>query len=310
MLRFILAGLLLAGPFGLFPAFAQMAALPPEAQAAIRAIGPTMGPEGVARTAAALAALQPPPAVTPLRDQSYGPDPRHRLDVFSPGPLGSGSGARPVLVFVHGGGFVGGDKTRPGAFFYDNIGQWAARSGLVGVNITYRLAPQHGFPAVVEDIAAALAWVQANIAAHGGDPARIVLMGQSAGAAHVGDYLAARAAAPGVASAVLISGVHDVASYPASPTTAAYYGTDPVKLAQRSAIAGLTRLTIPLFLVSAELEPRPFRDQVARLNAALCLAGRCPPYLHMAGHNHFSTVFAIGTADQELTIPLLALANR
>lgn len=300
MLRFILPALLLA-----MPALAQISALPPETQAAIRAIGPTMGAEGVARTAEALAALQPPPAVEPLRDQRYGPDPRHRLDVFSPG-----AGSRPVLVFVHGGGFVGGDKTRPGAFFYDNIGQWAARSGLVGVNITYRLAPQHSYPAVVEDIAAALAWVRANIAAHGGDPARIVLMGQSAGAAHVGDYLAAHAAAPGVASAMLVSGVHDVASYPASPTTAAYYGNDPIKLAQRSAIPGLTRLTIPLFLASADLEPRPFQDQVARLNAALCLAGRCPPYLHMAGHNHFSTVFAIGSPDQELTIPLLALANR
>lgn len=300
MLRFILPALLLA-----MPALAQITALPPETQAAIRAIGPTMGAEGVTRTAAALVALQPPPAVEPLRDQRYGPDPRHRLDIFSPG-----AGSRPVLVFVHGGGFTGGDKTRPGAFYYDNIGQWAARSGLVGVNITYRLAPQHAYPAVVEDIAAALAWVRANIAAHGGDPARIVLMGQSAGAAHVGDYLAAHAASPGVASAVLVSGVHDVASYPASPTTGAYYGTDPIKLAQRSAIPGLARLAIPLFLASADLEPRPFQDQVARLNAALCLAGRCPPYLHMAGHNHFSTVFAIGTADQELTIPILALANR
>jgi triacylglycerol lipase len=300
MLRFILPALLLA-----MPALAQITALPPETQAAIRAIGPTMGAEGVTRTAEALAALQPPPAVEPLRDLRYGPDPRQRLDVFSPG-----AGSRAVLVFVHGGGFVGGDKTRPGSFYYDNIGQWAARSGLVGVNITYRLAPQHTFPAVVEDIAAALAWVRANIAAHGGDPARIVLMGQSAGAAHVGDYLAAHAASPGVASAVLVSGVHDVASYPASPTTGAYYGTDPIKLAQRSAIPGLTRLTIPLFLASADLEPRAFQDQVARLNAALCLAGRCPPYLHMAGHNHFSTVFAIGTADQELTIPILSLANR
>lgn len=300
MLRLFLASLLLA-----MPAAAQMSALPADTQAAIRAIGPAMGAEGVAATAAALAALQPPPAVTPLRDQAYGPDPRHRLDVFTPG-----AGSRPVLVFVHGGGFVGGDKTRPGAFFYDNIGQWAARSGLVGVNITYRLAPAHGFPAVVEDIAAALAWVRANIAAHGGDPARILLMGQSAGAAHVGDYLAAHAAEPGVASAMLVSGVHDVASYPASPSTGAYYGRDPVALAQRSAIPGLARLTIPLFLASAELEPRAFQEQVARLNAALCLAGRCPPYLHMAGHNHFSTVFAIGSADQELTVPLLALANR
>lgn len=117
-------------------------------------------------------------------------------------------------------------------------------------------------------------------------------MGQSAGASHVGDYLAAHDAAPGVAAAMLVSGVHDVASYPASPTVQAYYGTDPIRLAQYSAIPGLTRVNIPLFLASADLEPRAFQEQVARLNAALCLAARCPPYLHMAGHNHFSTVFA------------------
>jgi len=295
MLRYILAALLLA-----IPAAAQISALPPEVQASIRSIGKSMDPEAVAATRAALAPLQPPPAVTPLSDIAYGTDPRQRLDVFSPGP-----GSRPVLVFVHGGGFVGGDKGS-----YENIGQWAARSGLVGVNITYRQAPAHVYPAVVEDIAAALAWVRANIAAHGGDPARIVLMGQSAGAAHVGDYLAAHYASPGVASAMLVSGVHDVASFPPSPTTGAYYGTDRSVLAQRSALPGLTRLTIPLFLTSADLEPRPFQDQVARLNAALCMAGRCPPFLHMAGHNHFSTMWAIGSADQELTVPLVALANR
>jgi len=125
MLRFILPALLLA-----WPAFAQIAAPPPETQAAFRAIGPTLGADGVARTAQTLAALQPPPAMPPLRDPSLGPDPRHRLDVFSAGP-----GARPVPAFVHGSGFVSGDKARPGAFFHDNTGQWAARSGLTRLTI-------------------------------------------------------------------------------------------------------------------------------------------------------------------------------
>ena len=55
--------------------------------------------------------------------------------------------SRPVLVFVHGGGFTGGNKSTPGSPFYDNVPLWAARNGLVGVNITYRLAPQHPWPA-------------------------------------------------------------------------------------------------------------------------------------------------------------------
>jgi triacylglycerol lipase len=299
MLR-LLAALLLLAP----PALAQPS--PPEVAAEIARLGPMMGPDAVARTGAALAPHIAPPAVEPLRDHRYGPDGRHRLDVFTPGP-----GSRPVLVFVHGGGFVGGDKTRPGVHYYDNIGQWAAREGWVGVTITYRLAPAHPFPAVIEDIAAALAWVRANIAARGGDPARIVLMGQSAGAAHVADYLAAHAEAPGVAAAVLVSGVYDAASYPPGPTASSYYGRDPAELRARSALPGLARLRIPLVTARAELEPGAFRDQTAMLHGALCAARRdCPPILELRGHNHFSTVFAIGSADRVLTDAILGVLPR
>jgi len=296
MIRLTLAVLLLA-----VPAAAQVTALPPEAQAAIRQVGTAMNAEAVAATAAPLAGLQPPAAVAVLRDQSYGPDPRNRLDVFP----ASGT-ARPVVLFVHGGGFVGGDKTRPGAFFYDNVGQWAARSGFVGVTMTYRLAPQHPWPAGQEDVARAVGWVRANIAAHGGDPDRIILMGHSAGGAHVADYLAAQAAAPGVAAAVLVSGLYDVASSPASPTTRAYYGGDDGALAARSALPGLARLRIPVLLVNAEFDPAPFRAQGALLRAARA-DGQA--FLDLPGHNHFSTIFAIGTPDRALGDGILALGR-
>ena len=51
--------------------------------------------------------------------------------------------------------------------FYDNIMLWAVSRGVVGVNMTYRLAPQNAWPAAQEDIGKALAWVRANIAARG-----------------------------------------------------------------------------------------------------------------------------------------------
>lgn len=288
------------------PALAQMSALPPEVQAAIRAIGPTMGNEAVIRTGDALRPLIPESPAPTLADMRYGPDDRHRLDVFAPGSAAlpvPGGGSRPVLVFVHGGGFVGGDKLRPGAHFYQNIAAWAVRNGMVGVNITYRLAPAHSYPAVIEDITAALAWVRQNIAAQGGDPARIILMGQSAGAAHVADYLARHADAPGVAAAVMVSGVYDVASYPPGPTASAYYGREG--LAERSARPGLTRLRIPLLLAIAELEPQPFRDQGMALRPLLPNAR----FIELAGHNHFSTVFGIGSADRQLTDAILALRS-
>ena len=302
-MRLVLPLLLAVAPvwLGASSAGAQMNALPAEVQAAVRAIGPTMGAEGVGRTGDALRPVMPAAQAPTLSDVRYGPDARHRLDVFSPG-----AGARPVLVFVHGGGFVGGDKVREGVHYYQNIGAWAARSGMVGVAITYRLAPAHGYPAVVEDITAALAWVRANIAAQGGDPVRIVLMGQSAGAAHVADYLARHVAAPGVAAAVLVSGVYDASRFPPGPPERAYYGADPALYAERASGPRLAQLRIPTLLAIAEFEPQGFRDQGRALHALLPAAR----FLELAGHNHFSTVFDIGSADVELGTAILAIANR
>ena len=298
-MRLILALLLLAAP-----ALAQMTALPPDVQAAIRAVGPTMGAEGVGRTGEALRPIMPANPEPTLRDARYGPDPRNRLDVFSPG-----AGSRPVVVFVHGGGFTGGDKTRPGVFYYDNIAGWAVRNSMVGVNITYRLAPAHQWPAVTEDIGAAVAWVRANIAVHGGDPRRIVLMGHSAGAAHVADYLAGHAQEPGVTAAVLVSGVYDPVRFPPGAPERAYYGTDPSLYPARASAGRLSRVRIPLLLAIAELEPPGFRDQGAALNRLLC-GTICPTFLDLAGHNHFSPVFGIGSGDRELTDAILTLAQR
>lgn len=122
-----------------------------------------------------------------LRDISYGPHPRQRLDVHC--PTTPSAAPRAVFVFVHGGGFSSGDKRREGEPFYDNIARWAVESDFVGVNITYRYAPEFTFPSGAEDVAAALRWVESNIAEHGGDPASIVVMGHSAGAAHVASFV-------------------------------------------------------------------------------------------------------------------------
>ena len=90
---------------------------------------------------------------------------------------------RPVLIWVHGGAFVGGNKkSAQGAFFYDNVGVWAARNGMIGVNINFRLAPAHKWPTGAQDTGTAVKWVIDNIASHGGDPTRIFLAGHSAGA--------------------------------------------------------------------------------------------------------------------------------
>ena len=137
----------------------------------LSAMGRIIDPAATAALYAPLHRLPPYPGVRIARDLHYGPAERNRLDIFTAEP--AAAAAQPVLLFVHGGGFVGGDKHDPGTPFHDNIGAWAARQGMVGVTMTYRLAPQAPWPAGAEDVATAVRWVRDNIGEHGGDPARL-----------------------------------------------------------------------------------------------------------------------------------------
>ena len=161
----------------------------PEMRAKLAALGTELTPTAAADDDHELMASIAAPRdedVAITRDHQYGPDARNRLDILRKGIPRSA----PVLVYVHGGGFVMGDKTSAGSPFYDNIGQWAAQQGYIGVTMTYRLAPAHHWPCGPEDMALAVRWLRANIAAHGGDPEKIFLLGQSAGAVHVAAYIA------------------------------------------------------------------------------------------------------------------------
>jgi triacylglycerol lipase len=236
------------------------------------------------------------PAVEVTRDLAYGEHERHKLDLFrKPGTEGA-----PVLVFVHGGGFVMGDKRSAETPFYDNIGTSAALQGFVGVTITYRLAPAHQFPAGPEDLAAVVRWLKANVAQHGGDPDKIVLSGQSAGAAHVAGYVAHKAhhAEPGggIAGAILMSGIYDTLSCTPNQFHLAYYGDDPKGWGPASCMAGLINSEIPLMLTVSEFDPEDFQRQAAQFVGAWGVAHAGYPEMHyLAGHNHLSPAQSIGS---------------
>ena len=283
------------------------AQIPPDIASALRRIGAVIDPAATAALYAPLHRAKPDAGVKLTRDRRYGADPRHRLDTFAPGAAGA---IRPVLVFVHGGGFTGGERRSGDSPFYDNILRWAVANGMVGVNMTYRLAPAHGWPAAQQDIGAALAWVRQNIGAEGGDPSRIFLMGHSAGATHVAQYLAHpqfhTSPAGGIAGAVLLSGLIDTASAEQNSSFHAYFGADPQLQAERSALPGLLHSPVPLLLAYAELDPPEFHQQSERVHATLRAAGIDPPLLKLAGHSHMSEVYAINTADAALTGALSA----
>lgn len=105
---------------------------------------------------------------------AYGPDARHRLDIYVPD---AGAVRAPVMVFFYGGGWSSGERAD-----YAFVGRAFAAQGFVTVIPDCRLVPQVRFPAFVEDGALALRWVRDNVAGHGGDPSGVALAGHSAGA--------------------------------------------------------------------------------------------------------------------------------
>lgn len=277
--------------------------VPPNISAELVKIGRVVAPPPTAALYAPLQQREPYAGVRVERDQHYGANERHLLDVFT--PAAGGGTARPVLVFVHGGAFMGGNKRTGDSPFYDNILVWAVNNGMVGVNMTYRLAPQNPWPAAQEDIAAALRWVRANIAARGGDPSRVYLMGHSAGAAHVAQYVGHEqfhvAPGGGIAGAIMVSGLFDPSTAEANPPLQSYFGRDPSVYEARSALPGMVALGLPMLFAYAELDPSDFHRQASQANAALCEARRCAPFLLLQGHSHMSEVYSINTADHALT---------
>ena len=100
---------------------------------------------------------------------------RHVLDVYSPKKAGP-AGGYPVVIFIHGGAWNSGNKN-----IYTFVGRRLARQGVVAVVINYRLSPAVHVPDQADDCARALAWTVQHIGEYGGDPARVFVMGHSAG---------------------------------------------------------------------------------------------------------------------------------
>lgn len=127
------------------------------------------------------AGLTTPENVERYDDIAYGDDAvSQSLDVYRPKGI---DGKLPVIVSVHGGGWVYGDKER-----YQYYCMSLVQHGFAVVNFTYRLAPEHKFPAAIEDINAVFKFVLENNEKYGFDTEHIFAVGDSAGAHQLGLY--------------------------------------------------------------------------------------------------------------------------
>ena len=126
------------------------------------------------------------------------------LDAFVP----EGGGPFPTCILVHGGGFTKGDKTS----FIKPLFEPLSKAGFTWFTINYRLAPQHRYPACVEDVESAIRWVKAHATEYKADPKRIAIIGESAGG-HLVSLAGVRAKADTrVAAVVPIYAPHDLES--------------------------------------------------------------------------------------------------
>lgn len=236
-----------------------------------------------ARQASREPATQPPqlPAGTrALVDIAYGDDARQRFDAYLPARPVPGA---PVILFVHGGGWANGNKDNPGVV-EGKAGQWLPK-GSVLVSTNYRLRPATAPLDQARDVARALAQVQRLAPDWGADPARVVLMGHSAGA-HLAALVGASpalwreaGARPPLGVVSLDSGALDVPDMMRRPRLPPLYdrafGADPDDWVAASPQHQLTAQAVPMLLVCSTRrndacpQARAFQAKAATLGVAM-----------------------------------------
>jgi acetyl esterase/lipase len=286
-----------------------LGSLPAAARRELAAIGPVWGRDiqkhrdRVLALYGPLLERAPKSGVAVTREVPYAGHDRQRLDVFRP----QGARDADVVVFVHGGAFVRGDK-RVTSEVYDNVLYWFARQGCVGFNIEYRLAPESQYPGGATDVALAVAWVRAHAREHGGNPARIFLIGHSAGGTHAAAYACDPVVRPaeghGLAGLVLISARVRADVRPDNPNAAAvkaYFGEDESLYEARSPVTHAANLDVPVFIAIAEHE-NPLLDVYGAelLHRVSIARGRAPRFMRLPEHNHISIMAHFNTEEELL----------
>lgn len=265
----------------------------------VASLGRTLDKDVIARSFALIEPLAAAVSAGAVAESevAYGPHERHRMDVYR-AERADGS-LRPLLLFVHGGGYASGDK-KMGPFFA-NLGRWAGNSGLIGAAMNYRLAPDYGWPSAQEDLGAAINWLRANAGSLGADPDRIVLMGHSAGAGHSAAYAANPEfhgnTGPGIAGLILVSGVYDLplAGTFGRASRALYYGGGDAVEMERSSLSGLAGTDLPIAVLVAEYDPPELQAQaLALIGARFRRTAALPAFTRLAGHNHYTEILSAG----------------
>lgn len=236
-------------------------------------------------------------------DLAYGPGATDKVDIFMP----TGAGPHPVMVYYHG-GFWRLFSKNDRAFLAPSVNA----AGVILVTVEYALCPTVTIDELIAQCRRALVWVSRNIAAHGGNPDRLYIAGESAGG-HIAAMMASTdwqaegvSPAPSVRAALAISGVYDL-----EPLVHTYLQPDlrftkdqvernsPIRLARKSP----TQMMLAVGLD----ESAEFQRQLTAYSDAFAAAGVRHDVVRCGGRNHFSILDCLSEPRHMLYLSLMRL---
>jgi acetyl esterase/lipase len=219
---------------------------------------------------------------------AFGPDPRQKLDLYAP----ERASDAPVVLFTYGGSWRQGERAQ-----YRFLAERLVARGFVVAIADYRLAPAARYPAFVEDFALAAAWVLANAGRHGGDPARLTLLGHSAGAYNAlvvaldPRWMAAAGADRARLSRVVALAPPTGAELQRSRFFSELFAAaDPPGSAWPIRLAANARAAPPITLVAGEADMVIRRSDVRALEAAIRRGGGQVDLVEIEGAGHIGLV--------------------
>ncbi|RSZ30437.1 MULTISPECIES: alpha/beta hydrolase [unclassified Variovorax] len=218
-----------------------------------------------------------PAGVQLLANQPYGPDARQRMDVYLP----PNAKDAPVLVLVHGGAWMFGNK-EAASVVNQKVAHWVRDQGFILVSVGYRFVPQVDVMQQAQDVARAVATAQASAPSWGGDAGRFVLMGHSAGAHLVAllsaspDIARQQGARPWLGAVALDSAALDTAALMQRRHMPFYdrvFGSDPAYWRTVSPTGTLARGAPPMLLVCSTQRRDGSCTQAREFAARIAAAG-------------------------------------
>jgi len=237
-------------------------------------------------------------------DLPYGEHPKQKLDLYLPKKRPNSG---PIFIFIHGGGFVEGDRAH-----YGYVARPLAAHGVLTVVCSYRLSPAH-YPDQADDIRAVVAWVFNNIATYGGDPNQIYIGGHSAGAilssfvAVKNDWLAAMSLPPNLIKGfVPVSGPYDLRPV---GSFIDFYLPDPAKGAEASPLLNIEYVA-PTAVVAYGSQEEDFAESSQKFVRQYREKGGEATVLVLENMDHDDTALAAGEEQSPLTQAVLGLIRK